>query len=460
MLQPGQKVLVAVSGGPDSVVLLDILHKLARRLDFKLGVAHLNHCLRGSRSDDDEKFVCRLAARAGLKFYCRQADVAALQAKSGLSLEEAGRRARYAFLEKIAASDGFDKIALGHQADDNAEQLLLHLLRGSGPDGLAGIPPVRGRLIRPLMDITRGQILAWAEFYGLEFRIDASNADPRFTRNRIRRRLLPILEKEFNPNIRSVLHRTACLLRQEQQWLRELAAGWAKQVVIARRRGEIDLEAETLASMPKAQGRRVLRYLIGDLLGYLRGFTAVHLDALLELSLPGKDGRELHLPLGTKARRTGPVLQISLRGWSHPDRDEKTWSLEVDPQADSYKKIELPGGGRIELEVLKSGPGNFRPAVGREEAYFDMDKLDMPLTIRNFRKGDRIMPFGLNGSQKLKKLFIDRKIPRRMRSELPLVISGGQIAWVAGIRRANLAPVTRNTSRILHLRYRGPAACK
>jgi len=460
MLEPGHRVLVAVSAGPDSVVLLHMLLEAAPAMDLELAVAHLNHCLRGSQSDADEDFVRRLAADAGLKFYCRKQNVAGLKKISGLSLEAAGRQARYAFLEEVAEKNGFDRIALGHQADDNAEQLLLHLLRGSGPAGLAGIPPVRGRLIRPLIDLTRSEIMTWAEFHGLEYRRDASNDDLRFTRNRVRHRLLPMLEKEFNPNARAVLHRTARLLRQEQQWLGALDARWAEKVAVARRPGAIDIEAAALNCMPPAQARRVLRHLAGELMGYLRGFTSVHIEALLALCAPDKEGRQLHLPLGIRARRDGPLLRISFRQDEPAKPTAEPWSLAVMPEAGRPLQVDLPGGGRLEIRIMAPGPETFRQVTGHHEACFDMDRLVMPLTVRNFRKGDRIRPFGLDGSQKLKKLFIDRKIPRRQRSGIPLVVSGDRIIWAAGIRRAAHAPVTGNTRRILHLRYREPAACK
>ncbi len=460
MLEPGQRVLVAVSGGPDSVVLLHILLEMAPALGLHLAVAHLNHCLRGDRSDADEQFVRRLATGKDLQFYCRKADVGAFKQASGLSLEAAARQVRHTFLEEVAESEGFDKIALGHHADDNAEQLLLHLLRGSGLAGLAGMAPVRGRLIRPLIDLTRSEIMAWARFHRLDFCRDASNADLRFTRNRVRHMLLPLLEKEFNPGIRAVLHRTASLLRQEQQWLAKLDARWARQAVMARSRETVDLQAETLACMPAAQARRVLRYVVGRLLGYLRGFTCAHLEALLALSAPGQDGKQLHLPLGIRARRMGPVLRISLRHDTLAEKETAPWTLEVDPEAKRHQQVRLPAGGLLEIQILTCCHKASWHQAGHDQAYFDMDRLIMPLTVRNFRKGDRIRPFGLKGSQKLKKMFIDRKIPRSQRPKIPLVVSGGQILWVAGVRRSNLAPVTRHTKRILHLCYHKPAACK
>ncbi len=459
MLAPGQRVLAAVSGGPDSVVLLHILLKLAGELDISLAVAHLNHCLRGNRSEKDALFVSRLASELGLHYFYHKTDVEALCKSERIGLEAAARTARYSFLGKVAARNGFDKIAIGHQADDNAEQVLMHLLRGSGPTGLAGIAPVREAIIRPLIRLHRDSILTWAKHHGLTYCQDNTNQDQRFTRNRIRHLLIPILEKKFNPNIKATLNRTAALMRQEQQWLEVLDENLAKTVILTVRTGCLELDAEVLAAMPPAQARRVLRHVLSGMQGVLRSISATHIQDLLQLAGHKKNGRQIHLPKGLRALRRGRVLKIST-GAQQNTGNQHHWSFTITPGHGLESHLRLPDGGMLRFDPSSSSPHPDWRKAGLYEAYFDMDRLNMPLTVRNFRNGDRIMPFGMGGSQKLKKLFIDRKIPREKRPNVPLVLNQNDILWVAGIRRSSLAPVTKTTRRLLHISYQPPATCK
>ena len=258
LIAEGDSVLVGVSGGPDSVALLHLLLDRAPGLSLHLGVAHLNHQLRDG-ADRDEEFVRQLAAALGLPFHGQRADVRAWQARHRLSLEEAARQVRYAFFEEVCAANGYAKIALGHHADDNAETLLLHLLRGSGRLGLSGIPAIRaGVTIRPLIFATRADIADYLRTRKIPYVSDPTNTDAAFLRNRIRHRLIPDLERDYHPGMRAILSRTALILRAEEEWLESLVESMYRSLLTADGEGRVALSAPALGRLPLAAVRRVV----------------------------------------------------------------------------------------------------------------------------------------------------------------------------------------------------------
>ena len=222
MFKPNDKVLVGVSGGPDSVALLHVLLELTPKYDLKLGIAHLNHGLRGQEADADAEFVSSLAQNFDLPCYIKKRNIRQYHSHNKLSPEEAAGQIRYSFYFEVAEKYGFDKIALGHQANDNAEHVLMYLLRGSGPLGLSGIPPIRGgKIVRPMLRLTRSQIENYLAATGLESITDRSNTDLQFTRNRLRYQLLPILISAYNPRLIETLNRLAEIMRTEEQWIND-----------------------------------------------------------------------------------------------------------------------------------------------------------------------------------------------------------------------------------------------
>ena len=238
MLQPGDRVLVGVSGGADSVALLHILYRLSVSRDLDIGVAHLNHALRGKAADRDAAFVQTLARQLDLPCFSARQDVGLQRQKQGGSLEEAGRRARYRFYAQTAKTQGFTKIALGHHADDNAELVLMNMLRGTGPEGIAGIPPAREPgIIRPLIHARRREIMAYIKDNDLAYVVDASNQDPRFFRNRVRNELIPALSEAYNPRLTEALVRTASISRTEEEWLEQLTRPMLEAAILATRNG-------------------------------------------------------------------------------------------------------------------------------------------------------------------------------------------------------------------------------
>ncbi|MBW2620551.1 MAG: tRNA lysidine(34) synthetase TilS, partial [Deltaproteobacteria bacterium] len=233
MLKPGDSVLIGVSGGPDSVALFHVLLTLASRFSLRIGVAHLDHCLRQNDSDKDAEFVASLAARFDIPCYIHKANVRKYQLENKLSLEEAARRVRHTFLNRVAEKNSFNKIALGHHFDDNAELVLMNLFRGSGPLGISGIPPVRdGKIIRPLIRSNRSEIIAFLDKNGIKYISDSSNRDTRFLRNRIRHDLIPLLKTSYNPKITQNLNRLASIVRSEEEWIEDVIHPLFKKAVI------------------------------------------------------------------------------------------------------------------------------------------------------------------------------------------------------------------------------------
>ncbi|MFZ0611349.1 MAG: tRNA lysidine(34) synthetase TilS [Desulfobacterales bacterium] len=458
MAVPGAAVLVGVSGGPDSVALLHILQCLAPEYGWRLAVAHLNHGLR-READDDAGFVAALAA--GLKLDCHtiKRDVAGLRSRQRLSLEEAGRMARYAFFEGLAARHGFDKIALGHQADDNAELVLMFILRGSGSLGFAGIPPVRAKwIIRPLIRLSRRDILDYLNAAGLTYVTDRSNRDSRFTRNRIRNRLMPLLRDSYNPQVSAALNRLAEIQRQEHVWIEEVADALYRDVRLPAPAGTLRLSIPRLARHPVAAQRRILRKAIAGIKGNLQRISFAHLKSAIDLlALDRRDGR-LALPEGLVVERSADILRISTS--DAPAREKSVAGAELLPVSFCHA-VGKPGpepmivtiaeaGCRVIFSTVTAGAAVNRRQAGQRVAFFDINRLSFPLTLRSIRAGDRFRPFGLRGSQKISKYLIDHKVPRKKRPTCPVLLSQGRIIWLVGHRTADdgsLTPVTRDIMR-------------
>jgi len=460
MFRPGDRVLAAVSGGPDSVALLHLLCKLAPRMDFTVGVAHLDHGLRPEAQAEAE-FVNTLARDRDLPFHSAAQDVATYRERHGLSLEEAARDVRYAFYKKVAATEGYQKVALGHHRDDNAEIVLMNLLRGSGPLGLSGIPPVRDDLfVRPLMNLTRAQIMAYLKQQRLAYVTDPSNADLCFTRNRIRHVLLPLIRKDFNPNILATLHRTATIMADENTWLESQADPLWDRVLLAADGRQLSLDHKALIGMPRAAVRRLLRRAIYRLGGSLRRITFSHVDRLIELTTAAENAR-VDLPGLIAAHKQADRLVLRVMDSprqpltaGHPsepyeyiiDRDKISTTV-------AYDQVIPATGGRVTFALLTGTHTTKMNASGQYTAFFDIDQLSFPLLLRNYRPGDRFRPLGMRGTKKLKKLFNERNVPLPERERWPVLTSGPEILWVLGHQRSQTAALNRQTRQALEVKY-------
>ena len=414
LFPPGCRVLCAVSGGADSVCLLHSLWQMRGRLGISVAAAHYNHQLRGAESDRDEDFVRALCAQLGeIPLVVERGDVAGEAQVSGRGLEETARELRYAFLRRAAAELGASVIATAHNADDNAETVLLHLIRGSGLRGLTGIPVVRGDIVRPLLTTPRDKIELYNKSYGLSWVTDSSNRDERFTRNRVRRQVLPLLD-EICPGVRERLNRTAALLREDEDCLMEQAERLAGQA--EGDRWEQRIPAELLREHHRAVSVRVIRILLGRLRRGNEDCSAVHLDGVLELCRGNAPSAWLPLPGGLTAGREYDMLVLSTRQPSLPL---------------AGTALAMPGVTRTAHWTLECRRVEYR-GEGQQPFRFYLSCDAGAVTLRSRQTGDRLERPGRPGKA-VKKLLIDEKIPLRIRDTLPVLEIGGHLAAVAGL---------------------------
>jgi tRNA(Ile)-lysidine synthase len=470
LLPPGGRVAVALSGGADSVALVHILRDLETPGEVRVvGLAHFNHQLRGAESDEDESFCRSMAATLGLRLEVGRADVRQLAREQGRSIEDAARGVRYAFLEEAADRLGADVVAVAHSRDDQAETFLLRLIRGSGPRGLAGILPRAGRIVRPLLDISRADLRQYAAERTLAFRDDSSNADLAIPRNRVRHELLPYLEREFSPGIASVLAREAAIAREDEDRLQTEAIDLAGRIVLtdtkpagpgdsgsaAGRLDRVEIEVAALRSLHPALGARVAR--IGlSVLAPRRFIGSDHVERFLRFAREARPGAALSLP-GQQAVRHGNRVVLG----PEPPRGPRA-------VANSFRfPLSIPGevtidrsrldGWAITAEALDPAgwSGESWPARGPAVAVA-APLLSLPLAIRQRRAGDRFRPMGLGGrGRKLQDFLVDRKIPRELRDLLPLVVDGDdRIVWVVGESASEDFRVTDPAQGVILLKVR------
>jgi len=454
MVRPGDTVLTAVSGGPDSVALVHILSTLAPVFSFQLAIAHLNHGLRSRESDRDAEFVASLARKLNLQFYEDKKDVRRYQGRHNLSPEEAARQVRYAFFSQVAEAHGYTKIAVGHQLDDNAELVMMFFLRGSGTLGLSGIPPVRdGKIIRPLINIKRSEIIDYLARGDLEYVSDSSNADPSYLRNKIRHELIPQLAATYNPKIVETLNRLASVVKSEEKWIDELTEHLFETVLIHRSADRIDFSLESFGNLPLAARRRLIRKAIFKIKGDLRRITFAHVDAALRLVIKGPQTGGIDLPNHIRVQRHGQTLMVSIQ-----KQRLRSPASDLSPTVCTAYAYTIAAPGVLSIKeagvYLKLTETSIEKITnihlaGQRIAFFDITKVQFPLVVRNFHPGDRFTPLGMDGTQKLKNFFINNKIPKDQRAKCPLLVSNGKIIWVAGHRLDNSVKVDHKTRKVL-----------
>ncbi|UCG21678.1 MAG: tRNA lysidine(34) synthetase TilS [Deltaproteobacteria bacterium] len=445
MLQAGDRVLVAVSGGPDSVALCHVLYQLRQTYPVELLVAHVHHGLRGSEADQDASFVQDLARQLGLPAVVQEVNVRSWQKEHGGSLQMAARALRYQCLHQIMANEGASKLALGHNADDQAEEILLRIFRGAGQRGLTGMPPCnRKGVIRPLLECHRHEITSYLENRSLAYRQDESNLKPWCQRNLLRLELLPRLQQNFNSNLSATLLRTSNIFREEEEFWDALLSAWLDQYAIEGEGGGLRLPLGPLLETHPAMQKRLLRRVVERVKGDLRSFGFHHTEILMQLCRSAAANSQIDLPGEVKAEKNYSWLTIGLR--------------QQTPE-DFYYEIAGPGNypfPRLNHRMLlEKVPADLASELSRHptEALMDLDRVSFPLVLRSSKAGDRFRPLGLGGGKKLKKFFIDAKIPRGQRRRIPILCSGEQIIWVVGHRLDDRVKVTVNTSRLLRLLY-------
>lgn len=457
------RIVVGVSGGSDSTTLLHLLLQLRDEYKLKLWVAHLNHQLRGKEAEEEARWVKIFASKIGIPLISDSLDVATLAKREKLTLEEAGRMARYDFFEHVSNQVSANKIAVGHTASDQVETVFMRLMKGTGLDGLSGIPPVRGIIIRPLIEIFHKEVEEYCERNNLKFCVDSSNNDTSFLRNRIRLDLLPLLSQEYNPQIGKILLQMSKNLREDADLIRRNGEKEFGKILIEEREDKnqrwLVLDREKLFRLHPALQKRVLREGIGRIKGNLKEISSEHLDSILDLD--GKRGtKQLSLPGNLVIQKQYKDLLIK-RGES---KNIPFARYLVVPGKTDLSQLNLT----LETRLISVKPDFFLTSsfmdlrekatldevsgFPEEEVFFDFDKLKPPLFLRNREKGDRFCPLGMKGSKKIKDFFIDLKIPMEKREKIPILVNRGKVAWIMGHRIDERFKIDNNTTRILAIK--------
>ena len=444
MLRQGDCVVVAVSGGPDSVCLLDSLNELRDELGIQLIVAHFDHGLRSGEDDEETRFVQSMARSLDLPFETKKAGRRVSEA--GSSLEEWARNARYRFLEDVKDRLSAQKIALGHNLNDQAETVLMRMLRGSGPSGLSGIPPLRdGKIIRPLIELTRGEIESYLEQKGLCFVTDSSNLETRHLRNRIRLELLPLL-REYQPQIVELLGQTAGIMREDEDYLEERAEQWVKEMTVTRASDEVTIPLSSFTKLPEALRNRVIRSVLKRIGGSLRRVSMRHIEAINSVASGKKPQSLLNLPHRVIARRAYDTLVFKV--FEKTGSDDFCYFLTC-PATFHVDAV----GSTVSLMEIENRE---LPDMGMSPwiAFLNADLITYPLMIRNFRPGDRFVPFGMRGHKKLKDFFMDLKISSQVRTQIPILVQGNTPIWVCGLRIDDRFKVIPSAKKILRVTFK------
>lgn len=442
LLGPGEALVLGFSGGPDSLCLAAVLMELG----YRPHLAHLDHGLRGEEGQEDARFAAAMAGRWGLDHSLAAADVPSLAAREGLSLEEAARRARYRFLGQVSRRLGVDKVAVAHQADDQVETIVMHFLRGAALAGLRGMRHRSRRgglwILRPLLDVTRQEVLAYLRAAGLEPRFDRTNLELSYFRNRLRHELLPRL-KSYNPRFPEALLRAARSLQEDHRFLQgQVKRSWLR--LVHREAGSFVVRREGFLRLPAALQSHLLRRLVFRSGARLRDFgypatrQALQLIAgpPAEMPLPGR----LRLWVGYEEFVVGRV------------RPEPGWpSLEAPVRLPVPGEVSLPGGWVARARWRPAAEASFQRRPPVWEAWLDPDAARGELWLRTYRPGDRFQPLGMEGHKSLREFFVDERIPRSWRRRLPLLVRDGEILWVAGFRLSQGARLRGAGGQALHV---------
>jgi tRNA(Ile)-lysidine synthase len=439
-------ILVAVSGGPDSLALLHVLVALQEFCGIsQMAVLHFDHQIRGAASTADQVFVETLAAAFGVPFHAASEDVRAHHRRHRISLEMAARVCRQRFFREALIRSSANAIALGHTANDQAEEVLLRLFRGTGPAGMAGMLPRTGdNLIRPLLCVTRKEVLAYLRDQQLTFHEDSSNLDPAHQRNAIRHGIFPLLEKHFHPRVVEVLCRHTRLANEEEALWGELLAKQWQALCVTETASHTALDAQRLLHLHPALQRRLLRLAIERLQGNLEGIYSRHLEALCTLLAHRTPGRSIRLPRGLRAMTEGELLILSTQGQESPPPAGPEYTLIMNgPGLYRFPSFALS----LLLRDLPGGSADSRPFPNlRHIAWLDADRIRWPLFLRSWQEGDRFCPLGLGGTKKLQDFFVDEKVPSGERRRVLLLCDQEKICWVLDYRlddRVKITPLTR-----------------
>ena len=444
-------IVIGLSGGPDSVCLLHILTTIRCSMGIEIIAVHVNHMLRGEESDEDETYVKELCDRLEVPLKVFKIDISKISKERGLSLEEAGREERYKLFDLIANSVAANKIAVAHNKNDQAETVLMNIIRGTGLDGLRGMDFSREKIIRPLLGIEREEIEKYCIKHGLNPRTDSSNLECVYTRNRIRLNLIPYIQKLFNIDIVHNINKMSGLLKDDSDYIEHCMNGLLSKSLAGSENGEVLLNLKFLNNCHIAAKKRIIRKFIKQVKGNIRGIENIHIENVIDMIENGRVSTELHLPGGIRVSRSYNTLKIY------------TYSKEP-CLVDFSIRINIPGktiitelGKYIEASVIDDFSleelGSANNNNSSTTQFFDYELVCKGINLRRRRVGDIFKPFRSSGTKKLKEYFIDSKIPKEDRDRIPLVTLESEVIWIIGYKISDKFKLTENTKRVLKLEF-------
>ncbi|WKV07889.1 tRNA lysidine(34) synthetase TilS [Thermoanaerobacterium sp. CMT5567-10] len=443
MIEKGDKIVIGLSGGPDSVCLLNLLLELKGKHELKLYAVHVNHMLRGADADSDALFVEKVCKGIDVPFFLFKKDVRKYAKEKGLSEEAAGREIRYNAFNEVLKKVGGNKIAIAHNKNDVAETILLNILRGAGTAGLVGIKPVNGCIIRPLIRTTRDEILDYLTSKDLEYVIDATNKEDVYRRNRIRLKLIPFIEENFDIDIVENLYRTSQIVLDDEDYLNEECEKIFKKISIFNKES-VMLDICEIKKLHDSLKKRLIRMAYKVIRGDTNELTFKHVEDVLNL-MDKQTSSKIDLPFEIEVIKSYNNLIFRKKTFN-----EKNSPIEV--------QLNIPGitdGGCLgtyKAEIIDRESVE-KLNLGKYHKLFDMDLLDGDITVRYRRIGDYISPLNMKGTKTLKEYFIDEKIPREMRDKIPLLTIGSSVLWIVGYRMSDKYKVNEGTKKILSIQY-------
>ncbi|MBT9170354.1 MAG: tRNA(Ile)-lysidine synthase [Actinobacteria bacterium] len=444
LIDPGALVIVSVSGGPDSLCLLHLLSQLREELHFAIHVFHLDHLTRDGESTQDARYVKSVAENWNLPVTMIEADIEEISKRERRSFQSVAREIRRNHLLQLADSLGASRIATGHQADDQVETFLFRLLRGSGPKGLGGMNYREGKLIKPLLNVWRREIEDYCQAAGLSPRMDWTNREMKYERNRIRNQLIPYLEREFSPALRDIVFRTAEILRDEEEVMDSLAEELFQNLAVVREES-VQFYVKELARQPRALVRRILRRSIQRVKGELLDVDFLPLEEVAQ-ALEADESFHILMEGGLEVYREYDRIVATKRSVSgESDLRERELPLEGE--------LDIPEAGLV-LKTREMDYNRESPIPQGNTVWMDLDKIVPPLKVRGWRGGDRFIPLGMKKIKKLQDFFVDSKVPRRARKRVPIVEDFHKIVWVAGLRMDQRVRIDGDTKRVLEIELR------
>lgn len=445
MVAPKDKVLVALSGGPDSICLLHILYMLKDELNIKLGAIHINHMLRGDEALQDEKYVSDICSKLGIDCYIKRIDISRVSNENNVSLEMAGREERYKAFEEVKKEHGYSKIAVAHNANDQAETILMRMMRGTGLEGLVGIRSVReGGIIRPILCLNRDEIEFYCDENNLMPRIDKSNLERVYSRNKVRLDILPYMKENFNEDIIDTLNRMSLLLSKDNEYIEE-QANKSYEKYCQLNKDKLTIKSELFETEKEAIITRVIKRAFKEISNSHQNFEMKHIYDVIDIYHKGT-GKSINLTNNIVAENTygNVIFKKKKEIKKQQTKNEVLVEKSIIPTCVDFKDYE------VKMEILEKEK-QIEFSNNALIKLFDYDKIEEGIVIRNRKDGDKMKPLGIKGTKKLKDIFINLKVPREERDIIPLVCFDEEIAWVVGYKVSESFKITKNTKRILKI---------